>query len=61
MAPSASPSACRILADGIEFLVVMVGAYGVGEVLSRLDTGFSTKPIDKVCQCAHRVADLRRS
>ena len=26
----------------------MVGAYGVGEVLSRLDTGFSTKPIDKV-------------
>src|SRR5919205_466535 len=26
-----------ILADGIEFLVVMVGAYGVGEVLSRLE------------------------
>jgi putative tricarboxylic transport membrane protein len=37
-----------ILADGIEFLVVMVGAYGVGEVLSRLETGFSTKPLDKV-------------
>jgi putative tricarboxylic transport membrane protein len=38
----------RILADGIEFLVVMVGAYGVGEVLSRLETGFETKPIEKV-------------
>ena len=26
----------------------MVGAYGVGEVLTRLETGFATKPIDKV-------------
>jgi putative tricarboxylic transport membrane protein len=38
----------RILADGIEFLVVMVGAYGVGEVLSRLETGFATKPIERI-------------
>jgi putative tricarboxylic transport membrane protein len=38
----------RILADGIEFLVVMVGAYGVGEVLARLETGFASKPIDKI-------------
>jgi putative tricarboxylic transport membrane protein len=38
----------RLLADGIEFLVVMVGAYGVGEVLTRLETGFSTKPIEKI-------------
>ncbi|MBN8982002.1 MAG: tripartite tricarboxylate transporter permease [Rhizobiales bacterium] len=37
-----------ILADGIEFLVVMVGAYGVGEVLTRLETGFSTQPIQKI-------------
>jgi putative tricarboxylic transport membrane protein len=37
-----------LLADGIEFLVVMVGAYGVGEVLSRLETGFSGQPIEKV-------------
>jgi putative tricarboxylic transport membrane protein len=36
-----------ILADGIEFLVVMTGAYGVGEVLSRLERGFSTAPIEK--------------
>jgi putative tricarboxylic transport membrane protein len=34
-----------LLADGIEFLVVMVGAYGVGEVLSRLEQGFATKPV----------------
>jgi putative tricarboxylic transport membrane protein len=34
-----------ILADGIDFLVVMVGAYGVGEVLSRLERGFSTAPV----------------
>lgn len=38
----------RILADGIEFLVVMVGAYGVGEVLSRLETGFATKPVERI-------------
>jgi putative tricarboxylic transport membrane protein len=28
------------LLDGIEFLLVMVGAYGIGEVLSRLQLGF---------------------
>jgi putative tricarboxylic transport membrane protein len=37
-----------LLADGIEFLVVMVGAYGVGEVLTRLETGFATQPIQKI-------------
>jgi putative tricarboxylic transport membrane protein len=30
-----------ILADGIEFLVVMVGAYGVAEVLTRLERRFA--------------------
>lgn len=34
-----------ILADGIEFTVVMVGAYGVGEVLSRLERGFVSAPV----------------
>lgn len=29
------------LQDGIEFLLVMVGAYGIGEVLSRLQLGFA--------------------
>ena len=32
------------LQDGIEFLLVMVGAYGIGEVLSRLGTGFAAEP-----------------
>ena len=31
------------LLDGIEFLLVMVGAYGIGEVLSRLNTGFKSE------------------
>jgi len=30
------------LQDGIEFLLVMVGAYGVGEVLTRMSTGFAS-------------------
>jgi putative tricarboxylic transport membrane protein len=37
-----------ILMDGIEFLTVMVGAYGVGEVLSRLGEGFRTVPVEQV-------------
>jgi putative tricarboxylic transport membrane protein len=37
-----------ILMDGIEFLTVMVGAYGVGEVLNRLGEGFTTVPVEKV-------------
>jgi len=35
------------LLDGIEFLLVMVGAYGIGEVLTRLGAGYpSDGPID---------------
>jgi putative tricarboxylic transport membrane protein len=35
-----------ILKDGIEYLVVMVGAYGLGEVLSRMEQGFSTPAME---------------
>ena len=35
-----------ILSDGIEYLSIMVGAYGLGEVLSRLETGFKSPTID---------------
>lgn len=35
-----------ILADGIDFLVVMVGAYGVGEVLARLEYAFASRAVD---------------
>ena len=48
-----------ILADGIEFLVVMVGAYGVGEILARLEHGFASKPVEKVSQTATRLPSLR--
>ena len=40
-APTASRSASTSLRDGIEYLGVMVGAYGLGEVLSRLEQGFT--------------------
>ncbi len=49
----------RILADGIEFLVVMVGAYGVGEVLSRMETGFATKPIERIRNARTELPSLR--
>ncbi len=48
-----------ILADGIEFLVVMVGVYGISEVLSRLGTGFSTKPIEKIGNARTELPTLR--
>lgn len=48
-----------LLADGIEFLVVMVGAYGVGEVLSRLERGFETKPVEAVAETSTRLPSLR--
>src|SRR5499433_277304 len=35
------------LRDGIEYLGVMVGAYGLGEVLARLERGF-TSPLQKM-------------
>ena len=49
----------RLLADGIEFLVVMVGAYGIGEVLARLETGFVTEPIEKVATARTELPTLR--
>jgi putative tricarboxylic transport membrane protein len=54
-----------ILADGIEFLVVMVGAYGIGEVLTRIEAGFATKPIERIATArtelpsAREIADLK--
>jgi putative tricarboxylic transport membrane protein len=35
-----------ILKDGIEYLTVMVGAYGLGEVLTRMEQGFATPPME---------------
>ncbi len=35
----------RLLEDGIEFLLVMVGAYGLGEVLSRMERRSDAPPV----------------
>jgi putative tricarboxylic transport membrane protein len=37
-----------LLQDGIEFLTVIVGAYGLGEVFTRLHQGFSSPPLKKI-------------
>ena len=36
-----------ILMDGVEYLTVMVGAYGLGEVLTRMHQGFGSVPADR--------------
>lgn len=48
-----------ILADGIEFLVVMVGAYGVAEVLARLELGFSSAPLQGVSDTRTQLPSLK--
>ena len=48
-----------ILADGIEYLVVMVGAYEVGEVLARMETGSATKPMTRYPTRAPSCQPLR--
>lgn len=42
------------LLDGIEFLLVMVGAYGIGEVLTRLNGGFKSEAAAGECGDAGR-------
>lgn len=47
-----------ILEDGIEYLSVMVGAYGLGEVLTRLEQGFSSPPVAQVSQIKTELPTL---
>jgi putative tricarboxylic transport membrane protein len=47
------------LRDGIEYLGVMVGAYGLGEVLSRLERGFTSPALEKVGRIETRLPTLR--
>lgn len=44
------------LLDGVEFLLVMVGAYGIGEVLSRLNTGFKSEAAGEAGQGRFKTA-----
>lgn len=49
-----------MLADGIEYLTVMVGAYGLGEVLVRLEQGFATKAPERGVKIATRFPTSRQ-
>ena len=50
-----------ILRDGIGYLPVMVGAYGLGEVLVRLEQGFASPPLSGDGRIATRIPTSRRS
>lgn len=49
----------RILMDGIDYLVVMVGAFGLGEVFTRMEQGFKSVPLDAVDKVRTRLPSLR--
>jgi putative tricarboxylic transport membrane protein len=44
------------LLDGVEFLLVMVGAYGIGEVLTRLNAGFASASAEGAGAARFRTA-----
>ena len=48
----------RILSDGIDYLVVMVGAFGLGEVFTRMEQGFHSVPLEKVEKVQTRLPGL---
>jgi len=48
-----------ILKDGIEYLTVMVGAYGLGEVLARLERAFASPPLERSGEIQTRIPRLR--
>ncbi len=50
-----------ILADGIDYLVVMVGAYGLGEVFMRMEQGFRSPQLDKADDIRTRLPRLREA
>jgi len=47
-----------ILSDGIEYLLVMVGAYGIGEVYTRLAQGYGTATLSGVGNLGTRLPRL---
>lgn len=50
-----------MLMDGIEYLVVMVGAYGVGEVIVRLEQGFASTPLQTGGKIQTSIPSLREA
>jgi putative tricarboxylic transport membrane protein len=45
--------------DGIDYLVVMVGAYGLGEVFSRMEKGFTSVAVESAGEVRTRLPSLR--
>src|SRR6476659_6070613 len=50
-----------ILRDGIGYLPVMVGAYGLGEVLVRLGQGFASPPVSGKGRIATRIPSIAQA
>ncbi|MBI4206552.1 MAG: tripartite tricarboxylate transporter permease [Betaproteobacteria bacterium] len=48
-----------LLSDGIDYLVVMVGAYGLGEVFLRMEQGFKSAPLEAMDKIRTRLPRLR--
>jgi putative tricarboxylic transport membrane protein len=48
-----------ILSDGIDYLVVMVGAFGLGEVFVRMESGFTSAPLKAAGSVSTRLPGLR--
>ena len=47
--------------DGIHYLVVMVGAYGLGEVFSRMEKGFVSVAVEGVAEVRTRLPGFREA
>src|SRR6185312_6977919 len=50
-----------MLRDGIGYLPVMVGAYGLGEVLVRLEQGFASAPMTGTVRVKTRIPRLKEA
>jgi putative tricarboxylic transport membrane protein len=50
-----------ILSDGIDYLVVMVGAFGLGEVFLRMEQRFRSRPLQSVDKVSTRLPTLREA
>jgi putative tricarboxylic transport membrane protein len=48
-----------LLADGIDYLVVMVGAYGLGEIFMRLEQGFKSAPLQGTSEINTKLPGVR--
>jgi putative tricarboxylic transport membrane protein len=50
-----------ILSDGIDYLIVMVGAFGLGEVFVRMEQRFRSVPLESIDKVTTRLPSLREA